>query len=230
MKFLERAFIFLTVKIIWKYRPIFHKALRRFQAVEADGVWHLQRSLDQVEDKKTRFKLFLHLLEEESHADSFAKMYEKMADEKFVKLLFERRPIGSPVDPLWKSIAFVHIGEEHATDRFQYISKFHNDPYFKKNIDSIVEDEMGHVDLTDNLLLEVGASREDIDNEYKSIAQNRWKESFFRLLSFIYEKFANTILSILYYIFAPFLFLQSRKKLKQYNVSLDSNKIKRFES
>ncbi|MDC1173943.1 hypothetical protein OAT67_00995 [Bacteriovoracaceae bacterium] len=86
------------------------------------------------------------------------------------------------------------------------------------------------MDLTDNLLLEVGASREDIDNEYKSIAQNRWKESFFRLLSFIYEKFANTILSILYYIFAPFLFLQSRKKLKQYNVSLDSNKIKRFES
>ncbi|MDC1173944.1 hypothetical protein OAT67_01000 [Bacteriovoracaceae bacterium] len=132
MKFLERAFIFLTVKIIWKYRPIFHKALRRFQAVEADGVWHLQRSLDQVEDKKTRFKLFLHLLEEESHADSFARMYEKMADEKFVKLLFERRPIGSPVDPFGRVLLLFILVKNMQQIAFNIFQSFIMIPTSKK--------------------------------------------------------------------------------------------------
>src|SRR5262245_44383908 len=161
----DKLKIRLAVSVGWTLKGKLPEAIRAFQATEADGVWHLHRGMRRLDDPRLKAILFSHSLEEESHAEEFAHTYHEYSERVMTPASYERKDLYSDYDAPWKIFAYVHVGETDATDRFRYIHRTLQDGALKQSLGKIVTDEEGHVDLTHNMLVKMGATDSDIKNE-----------------------------------------------------------------
>lgn len=223
---LERLKVGLSVRFGWRLPGRLAQAVRGFQSTEADGVWHLHHGLRRLTDARQRASVFLHALEEESHADRFVSVYERVSDDVFVPEHFEREPLAA--GPVWKTFAYVHVGEEEATTRFRLIRDATAPGPLKDALGKIVGDEEGHVDLTHQMLLKLGATEAQIRREVLAIRLRRAWERWLRVGKRSADFVATVLLSALYYLTGPFVFLAARRRLRQRVVSYDNNHLKRL--
>src|ERR1043166_1038512 len=137
----ERAKIWLAVKVGWRLDGKMAEAIRGFQATEADGGWHLPRTLARLDDPRQRAILFTHSLEEEAHAEEFTLAYAHYGQRPLAPANFERQELYGPEQPSWKTFAFFNIGEDDATERFRVLRDTVDDGLLKESLTRVVADE-----------------------------------------------------------------------------------------
>lgn len=224
---IERLKIRLAVSVELNGKPAkVSEVIRGFQATEADGVWHLYRGMRQISDPRERAIIFGHCLEEESHADAFVKAYKHYGGRVFTPTHYERKELYSGDEPIWKTFAFVHVGEVDATQRFRILSQELPAGALKDCLSSVVSDEEGHVDLTYEMLKRLGASDSAIRSEVRWVRARRLWERWLRTGKRLIDNLANISLSIVYYVFGALLFSAARRRLARGFVTYDNNKMK----
>lgn len=225
---LEHARVKLAVAFAWKFGDRKASAIRGFQATEADGVWHLHRALERIDDPKVRAILFTHSLEEESHAEEFAHAYKLYTERSIPPATYERQDLLASGAPTWKALAFVHVGEEDATERFGYIAQALGDEPLKHSLDRICADEAGHVDLTENLLRSLGAQPDEMKREYAKVRIARLWEGWMRSGRRVVDVIVSGLLSVAYFLLAPWVCASAQRALRARTVAYDNNHLKRM--
>lgn len=226
---IERLKIRLAVSVGWAAAPDrVGEVIRGFQSTEADGVWHLYQGMRGIPDPKERAIVFGHCLEEEAHADAFARVYRHYGGRVFTPTHFERRPIHEGDAPVWKTLAFVHVGEVDATQRFRLLSEALPEGPLKECLQTVIEDEEGHIDLTHNMLKRMGATDGDITSEVRRVRLRRLWERWLRLGQRVVENLANLGLSVAYYLFGLLLFGAARRRLRASFVAYDNSSLKQL--
>lgn len=225
---LEKARIWLAVRLGWRIKGKMAEAIRGFQATEADGVWHLHRGMARMKDPKQRAIMFTHSLEEEAHAEAFAHAYSHYGERVLVPANYEREDLYPKSAPAWKIFAFVHVGEEDATERFRCIRDYLEDGVLKDSLGRVVEDELGHVDLTHRMLERMGATPGQIKSEVRRVRLTRLWEGWLRTGKRVVDNVATLLLSLAYYVAGLFLFRSARGRLAKRFVEYDNNHIKKL--
>lgn len=224
----EKAKIWLAVKVGWRLNGKMAEAIRGFQATEADGVWHLHRALSRIDDPRERAILFTHGLEEEAHAEEFAHAYSHYGQTVLVPPNFERSDLYGPEQPAWKTFAFVNVGEDDATERFRLLRDTLDDGLLKDSIRRVVADEEGHVDLTHEMLKRLGATDPEIRSELRKVRLTRLWEAWLRTGRRLIDKLATLLLSLAYFAAGTVLSRTARERLAQPFVEYDNNRIKKL--
>lgn len=227
---LNKIYIFLVVKFLWKFKSIKHNAIRSFQATEDDGVWHLHQVFNSTYDPKIKADVFTHILEEDSHASLFKKVYEQESKTNFTRQYYEREDLLPDDKDLWRKIAYVHVGERDATARFKTIISYLNESPLKKTLRTIVADEEGHIDLTYGMIEQYHDNVEDIKKEVARIDFLRMKDALARSINRIANMISSIFLYILFLCVAPFCFIFVRKKFDLALVEYDNNYIKKLKT
>lgn len=226
---IERLKIRLAVSVTWSTAPgTVSEVIRGFQATEADGVWHLYQGMRRIADPRERAIIFGHCLEEEAHADAFVRAYRSYGGRVFTPTHFERKALYAGDEPIWKTFAFVHVGEVDATQRFRLLSEALPAGALKECLSSVVSDEEGHVDLTYDMLKRMGATEGAIRREMRWVRLRRLWERWLRFGKRAIDNVANLLLSIVYYAFGLLLYGAARRRLAQGFVSYDNNRMKRL--
>ena len=228
LKTLEKFRIQLIVSLLWSSRGRTAEAIRGFQATEADGVWHLHRGLARITDPKQRAIVFTHSLEEESHAEEFAHVYGLYAERPMSPATYERDDLHGASDALWKSFAYVHVGEEDATERFRYLHAALGEGALKESLGRIVADESTHVDLTHDMLLAMGATDREIRAEVLRVRLTRLWELWLRSGKRVVDVLASVLLSVAYVVLGVFLTEPARRRIASGVVEFDNNRLKRL--
>jgi|SRR5579883_2858711 len=225
---IERIKIKLAVSLGWTMQGKLPEAIRNFQATEADGVWHLRRGMRLLADPRQKAIVFSHSIEEESHADEFTRAYHHYGARPMQPANYERADLYDPKSPAWKTFAFVHVGEHDATERFRLIHKELGNGVLKESLGKIVADEEGHVDLTHDLLLAMGATPGQIKREILKVRLKRAWDRWLRVGKGVVDIFATALLSLIYYVAGFFLFTAARRKLSSRFVEYDNNHLKKL--
>lgn len=228
VRIVEKLRIKLAVAVGWKLPGKQAEAIRAFQATEADGVWHLHRGIKRLSDPKLKAVLFSHSLEEESHAEEFAHTYGAYSERSLSPATYERSDLYEPNAPAWKIFAYVHVGEEDATTRFRLLEGELAEGPLKAALGKIVRDEEGHVDLTHDVLVKLGATEGDIRKEYLRVRLSRAWEAWLRSGKRVVDTLATALLSLVYFVVGPLMFLVARRKLQSRFVEFDNNQMKRL--
>lgn len=225
---LERLKIALTVRLPWRDPRRVGAAIRGFQATEADGVWHLQRGIARLDDPRQKAAIFVHCLEEESHADAFAGLWRSYQDGVFSPEHYERADLYPPDAPVWKSFAYVHVGERDATHRFRLLRDALARGPLHDALARIVEDEAGHVDSTDAMLQRLGAEPAALRRELWVIRARRLWERWLRAGKRVVDLVATLLLSAVYFALGGLAAAASRRRLGGGLVAYDNNRPKRL--
>lgn len=220
---LHRLKVKLAVSVGWAMKGKLAEAIRGFQATEADGVWHLHRGLARLKDPRHRAILFTHSLEEESHAEEFSKAYVHYADHVLQPPNYERQDLYPAHEAPWKVFAYVHVGEEDATERFRLIQQELPQGVLKQSLMKVVDDEEGHVDLTHQMLVQMGATDREIRREVMRVRMARLWENWLRVGKRVVDNVASLLLSAVYFLAGPLLAGIARKKLANRFVEYDNN-------
>lgn len=226
LNLLTRLRMWLVVRLLWRSPSRLASVVRGFQATEADGVWHLHRGIRRTHDPKRRAILFTHSLEEESHAEEFGRLYSSLADRPGAPAYYERHDLLPPAAPLWKSLAYVHVGEEDATDRFRHLQHVLPESPLKTSLARIVADEATHVDLTHDMLVAMGASERDIRSEVLRVRLGRAWENWLRAGKRVVDVIATVLLSVAYVVVGAALTIPARRRLASHVVEYDNNRVK----
>lgn len=228
LRWVERCKVRLTVWLLWRSPRVVAEAIRGFQATEADGVWHLHRGMRAVEDPAQKAILFAHSLEEECHADAFAAVYARYAGAPFAPKHYEREDLYRAPDAPWRLVAYVHVGERDATERFRLIAEAAGDGPLRDALAQIVEDESGHVDLTHEMLLRMGAREPEIRAAYRRVRLARAWGRWLRAGKRVVDNLATLLLSAVYFAAGPFAAGTARRRLARRVVEHDNNQLKRL--
>lgn len=224
----ERAKIWLAVKVGWRLNGKMAEAIRGFQATEADGVWHLHRTLARLDDPRQRAILFTHGLEEEAHAEEFSLAYAHYGQRPLAPANFERRDLYDTDQPPWKTFAFFNVGEDDATERFRLLRDTVDDGLLKESLTRVVTDEEGHVGLTHDFLVRMGASDTEIRSELRRVRLQRLWEGWLRTGRRVIDRFATLLLSAAYFVIGTALYRTARARLSRRLVDYDNNRIKKL--
>lgn len=223
---LARLRMWLVVRLFWRSPSRLAGVVQGFQATEADGVWHLHRSIRRTSDPKQRAILFTHSLEEESHAEEFGRLYSALAQRPGAPATYERHDLHPAATPLWKSLAYVHVGEEDATDRFRHLHGVLPEGPLRTSLARIVADEATHVDLTHDMLVAMGATERDIRSEVLRVRLGRAWENWLRAGKRVVDVIASVLLSAAYVLIGAALTIPARRRLASRVVEYDNNRVK----
>lgn len=224
---LERLKIAFTVRVPWRSPRRVGAAIRGFQATEADGVWHLQRGIARLDDPRQKATIFVHCLEEESHADAFAAVWPAYQEGVFSAEHYDRADLYPRGAPVWKSFAYVHVGERDATERFALLRDALREGPLHDALGKIVEDESGHVDSTAAMLARLGADPASLRRELLVIRARRLWGRWLAAGKRVVDAVATVLLSAIYFAFGGLAAAASRRRLQGGLVGYDNNRPKR---
>jgi rubrerythrin len=223
----------LYVKVIVQYWKIFPSqqlnAIRRFQAIEADGVWHLYSALHMTTDPQKRAMLFQHIIEEDSHAENFSDVFSDYSEVPFQQQHFERVPLIRGESELWKIISYIHVGEVDATKKFTLLEKNLPNGSLRSTLNKICRDEAGHIHLTAHLAKKFEIDTNKIQMQVRAFRRARFLESLSQLVLRLANQMGLIFLVLGYWIFGGIGFIQARRKLEKRFVEYNNNHLKRFD-
>jgi hypothetical protein len=229
LRVVERLKVRLAVAFVWRKKSNVAEAIRGFQATEVDGVWHLHRGLARLTEPKQRAILFAHSLEEESHAEEFASSYAHYGERPLVPAAYERMDLYPEDAPAWKTFAYVHVGEHDATERFRLIRDALDEKApLRDSLARIVQDEEGHVDLTHQMLVSMGATEKQIRKEVRRVRLSRLWQNWLRVGKRMVDSVATILLTLTYFVLGPFIAWVAKKKLANRFVEYDNNRLKQL--
>jgi rubrerythrin len=216
----------LLLKFFWTPSKL-AEILARFQAVEADGVWHLERALERTSGPH-RVELFGQIIEEMSHADRFSSLAKSCSTSSIYFPQVEREDLYAATQPVWKTLAFVHVGEEDATSQFDAIVKSLPEGDLRRSFASMLVDESGHVGLTESLALSLGISKGQLKKGVYEVRLRRLKEAWMRMGQGFMSRISFILLSLVYWLVVPAFFLFARAFMTRNHTNLATDQAKRL--
>jgi hypothetical protein len=230
--FLEYLYARIVVQV-WSMRPDLRlESIRRFQAIESDGTWHLFQVLRMTHATEERAKIFQHILEEDSHADLFHDVFQSEARVPFQPKAFTREDLVVNSSETWKSMLFVHVGEVSATRRFKKLQKalcaVKPDDLLGAALGRIARDEEGHISLTEQLARQLQVQKGVLRRELLFIHLNRISNSLTQFTLWLANAAGIALLICGYWLLGIFGMRAARKRLAGNFVLVDNNEVKSF--
>lgn len=220
--------VFFALKI-WKKNPkALCSAIRGFQAVEADGVWHLHQLFLRTNQLEEKARIFQHLLEEDSHAEIFAKEVGLLTGTPSGVENFKRHDLTLDGENNWRAIAYLNVGEVDATRKFEVLARQLPESSLKTALEKICRDEAGHAHLTVELARAFSIPDEALREQIQSIRQKRFRDSVSKQLMSVLNSISLLGLALVYWLIGWTGFFSAKEKLKQRSVDYDNNFLKRF--
>jgi hypothetical protein len=122
----------------------------------------------------------------------------------------------------------VHVGERDATQRFRYLHDALEPGPLKSSLEKIIDDESGHVDLTNSMLTKLGAQPYEIRRELQRVRTARLWERWMRLGKRVVDQIATLLLSLVYFVVGPLVAATARRRLQSRVVEVDNARLKRL--
>jgi hypothetical protein len=98
----------------------------------------------------------------------------------------------------------------------------------KESLTRVVADEDGHVGLTHDLLVRMGATETEIRSELRRVRLRRLWEGWLRTGRRVIDRLATLMLSLGYFIIGAALYRIARARLSRRFVDYDNNRIKKL--
>ncbi|MBY0415226.1 MAG: hypothetical protein K2Q18_13730 [Bdellovibrionales bacterium] len=201
---------------------------RKIQAVEEDSAWQLHRFFIRVNDPKIQRKIFLHILEEEGHAQIFKTGVVAESQLPFIPITSKRVEIEDKDAEIWKYYAHLYAGELDAAAFFRLLSKSTKKHDLGEDVSRVLEEEMKHVQDTLKAPKFLDVSEEDYKNYINGIIKSRsfdkWISTFQVIVNWVIDK----LLGISYLMLAPIFFIQARKRIKLNKHVYNNNTLKEY--
>lgn len=225
---LEHLYAKVIAKVWSANRNLQNQAVRRFQSIEADGVWHLYQVLRMTKDPKSRARIFQHILEEDSHADLFCEVFQKDSSTAFQPQSFTREDLVSGSNEAGKFLLHVHVGEVSATRRFKALKRFLPEGNLKAALSKIVQDEEGHIELTQRLAQQLNMKEPELNTELRYIRLARLRNSAEQLFLRMTNWLGLAILILGYWCVGFIGSRSARARLQKKFVAFNNNQLKKF--
>ena len=214
---------------VWSFRKKMQlEAVQRFHTIEADGVWHLFQLLFKVDSSKERAKIFQHLLEEDSHAELFSEVYQNDSNVPFKAKQFNRKMLVSGEVGVGVWLLHVHAGEVSATRQFRALIVALPDGALRSALEKIVNDEAGHIELTNDLATQMGVTPRVLQRELKMIQFQRLTHGIKQMFLGMTNTLGIWILTLGYWSLGGFAKRSARVALSRRFVVDDNNFLKKF--
>jgi hypothetical protein len=225
---MEMVYSRLIARLWRSYPRLQAKAVRRFQSVEADGVWHLFQVLQQTTDPRERAKVFQHVLEEDSHAELFRDVFCSENSECFQPLQSPRSELTPGGFEAWRAFVHVHVGEVSATRRFTALSRALPEGPLSSALKRIVRDEEGHIGLTEELARHLQVEERKVASELLAVRWSRFIGSLRQLALQAMNQITGFLLIVGYWLLGGFAALTLRARMRQPRVLVNNNYMKKF--
>lgn len=213
---IERVKVFLAINFIWRFFP----AKRREQIVSFANTefitsWQFLYALRFLRGPKARAELFLQLLEEYHHTDLFIRLAAKGAPAPVYLDSVEIKGLYDGHESLWRLLVFSHVGEEAAVARFSAIAGASRDNDLKKVIGEVLADEKGHAKGISGMADHLGRKRGEVEFFARKVMLKRIYDGWIRSGSRVVDLLNSLILSGVYFVCGPILFLSCRRRMRQ---------------
>jgi hypothetical protein len=217
--YFRRMAIRTMIPVVWglfKDRP--SSTLLRFSSTEADSAWQFLHVLDAAEDIELRKELFNNALEEVHHASEFEAMSKQCGAKLISRQAPERVALYDPKKPFSHFLACVYVGESDVYQQFSAYSaavrQVLTGQRRKRNFfDEAKEDEDGHLNLAKAALCKEFGSARLANREILKIRLKRGYEAWLRFSKRLGELSSSGLLSVLYFLAGPALFVTCRRRL-----------------
>lgn len=210
---LHHIFYGMFFKFFFRFRSFRSRFYREIQAVEDDSAWQLHNLLKRIPDPKIRSKIFLHVLEEEGHADIFKRGFQQENNGHFTPKSVSRMTMADEKDPLWKYFASLTAGERSAARFFsnlKYASRHEN---MNQDVNLVLEEELQHVEagIRAPKFLEVPA---DQYHSYVTGLETKQKnQNWISKLQWLLNGIVSLFFILMYLVFVPFFFIAASQRL-----------------
>ncbi len=217
MAFFRKILIRTVLPITWRHsRHILATRLLRFAVTESDSGWQILNALQAVDDPKVRAMVLQHALEEIHHASEFTRASKPWLAELPARPLPERDPLfemEEGVDGLVFFLAYAHVGELDVFDQFASYAAGVGAPEVADVFLEAKLDEYGHISLTWTLLTSL-VDEKRARREVLKVRGRRVYEAWLRFSKGIGDVSFAVLLSTLYLVFGPLLWLPARARLR----------------
>lgn len=188
-------------------------SLNRFSQVEADSSWQMLQALDATKDRSFKAELFNNALEEVHHAALFGKLAKEFSSVPPTLAAPRRQQIFNPEAGMPEFEAFHFVGETEVYDQFYAYASAAHRPIVRDMFLKIRGDEEEHQKLAYRELTKLAGSEKGARKLIARVRRRRLYESWMRFSKGIGDVMSGLILSVIFFLTAPFLAPLCRKRL-----------------
>ena len=205
--------------IVWRFSPARKiQALIEFSLTETDSGWQSLNAFHKTQNTYARAALFNHALEEFQHAYLFRHLAQKKSPQILPTPYFPRISI-------WKNtldqdaalidfFAYLQVGEREINLDFDVYAEVIEDPDVKRLFQRIKEDEDGHESEAEEKLQSLAQTQgTDLKALKRSYLLKLAYGHYVKYVRIVGEWNLQILLSILYYLFAPFLSKKAKSRM-----------------
>jgi hypothetical protein len=214
-RWLRHAAVRLLIPLCWRLsRRRIAASLERFSQVEADSGWQMLQALEAVDDPHARAALFNNALEEVHHAAIFADLARSYADALIQPTTPARKRLYDPNTGLIPFEAYHFVGEVDVYDQFLTYAKASPIGEISDAFLRIRGDEAEHQKLAYEQLVAMVGSERRIRRLIQRVRLERTWDEWERFARVLGDVTCLAVLSVIYALFAPFVFLACRRRLR----------------
>ena len=215
---LRHGVIRFFLPLYWKFserRKLL--ALQEFSQTELDSGWQSIYAIPRVKEPELKAMLFEHAREEMFHAKLFQELGTQVSGKYSEQPVITRKALLSPhptEEEILDFLAYLHVGESEINQDFIHYAKAPIDPAIRQVFENIKKEEEGHE--TESVEWLDKYSRKLHKNLPWILFKHRFQHSFKLFENFmkvIGEKMMALLLSVIYFVLAPFFVSPARKRL-----------------
>lgn len=218
ISFLRHSVIRFGTPLIWKLFPNRKvQAIFQFSLIEKDSGLQLLQCFHKIEDPEIRADLLQHVLEELFHADLFEELSKDYSSSYINTPVIPREYYLTPDSTRAEIVDFysyAHVGESDVNEDFAVYSKSSLEKKDKKLFARISADESRHEVGTNDILLKLCQGDKFL---YRKLILKSKLKRLYKQFSAQMKQIGviplSIILTSLYFLFGPFIFLYCRKRL-----------------
>lgn len=219
LTFIRHSFIKYVTPIIWKLFPAQKiNALQKFSMIEKDSGCQLYWCIDLVKEQQIKAELFQHVLEEFCHADLFEDLGKHYSDTYLNTPVMPREYYVKPTSSMKEILDFysyAFVGESEVNSDFMVLGEAKVDKKISSLFTRIGADEERHVVGTDEILLKLCDGNK---SHYDFLILKSKAIRFYKQFTTYSRNFGqyplSVLLTIIYFVFGPFIFFLIRKRLE----------------
>jgi rubrerythrin len=203
----ERLVTLILMPLAWRLSATrVGSTMAQFAETEADSAWQYLMALQASDNADLRKILFKNFLEELDHADRFRTLANRFPG-SLHRGTMERRVLVVTEEDVLAFLAYAHLSELHVAGRFEAYATASLEPEIAQVFREIVEEEGEHHTQTWHELIRLAGSEAKAKRFVQRAKRQKLKETWIRFGHKIGDTTNQTLLALLYLIFAP-LFAQ----------------------
>jgi hypothetical protein len=213
----------LFFKFFFRFRSFRTRFYREVQAVEDDSAWQLHNLLQKVPDAKVRSQIFLHILEEEGHAEIFKKGFQQENHGHFIPKTVSRMTMADENAPLWKYFASLTAGERNAARFFSKLKYASKDQYMNQEVNRVLQEELQHVEAGIRAPNFLSVPNDQYLSHVTQIETKQKKQIWISQAQWVLNAMVSLLFISMYLLFVPFFFVAANQRLKNTSAMFINN-------